>query len=111
MRALYSHCFVSKVDVIVYHQKHHLSPVQSSRNWNLNLLIEPPQTTQTRLHPVNLIGSCYDNHMCWGRSPMQAVQLRAEGGCQLSFILARTGIIARTENVEIIDDYQGGTSV
>ena len=64
---------------------------------------------QTRLHSVDLIGRCYDNHMCWGWSPVQAVQLRAEGGCQFSLVLTRTRIVARTENVEIVNHHQGGT--
>ena len=40
---------------------------------------------------------------------MQAVQLRAEGGSQLSLVLAWTRIVARTENVEIVNHHQGGT--
>ena len=40
---------------------------------------------------------------------MQAVQLRAEEGGQLSLVLTQTRIIARTENVEIVNHHQGGT--
>lgn len=32
-------------------------------NWHFHLFLESPRLSETRLHPINLIGRCQDGHM------------------------------------------------